>query len=106
MDDFNHLPPQDGTAAPVQKRRAPRYRVLKSGKIITSTLSGIECRLRDFSELGARLEVTGKTLLPKTFRLVITAENTIRDAELIWRHGELLGVHFLSQPKPSALRKV
>jgi c-di-GMP-binding flagellar brake protein YcgR len=103
MDQATTTPASTATE---QKRQAPRQRVLKAGKIILENLTGLDCQLRDISETGAKLLVGNGALLPKHFRLIVTADNTIRDVEVTWRKSDSVGVVFKSAPKPSALRKI
>jgi c-di-GMP-binding flagellar brake protein YcgR len=106
MDEFSQLPPQAPPAGSSQRRGQQRHRVLKSGKIILENLSSLSCQLRDLSDTGAKLIVANGMILPKTFRLFITADNSIRDVEVAWRKTDSVGVHFLGPPKSSALRKL
>ena len=75
------------------RRRARRRRVLKGGKIVWPNGAAFECRIRDISETGARLEVNSP--VPKIFQLVIPSEQFRNSCRVIWRRGTEIGVQFL-----------
>jgi hypothetical protein len=88
------------------KRGARRTRVLKVGKIVTlNNWSVVDCCVRDWSETGARLKCADQLAVPNEFRLVMPGDNTIRDARVVWRREELLGVMFISAAKTAPPRK-
>jgi hypothetical protein len=76
------------------KRDAARRKALKSGKIILSKSSVLDCWITDLSETGARLALDGLTILPPEFRLrfVTTGQEVV--AELVWHRGNKAGVRF------------
>lgn len=86
------------------KRSAPRLKVLKSGRVIFDDLSGIDCTLRDVSEAGAKLILPKPTILPDTFRLLFTADSSIRPVKIMWRKESSFGVHFTGEAKKSLLK--
>lgn len=90
----------------VENRVAPRLRVLKDGKIVTGNFqSVIDCCVRDISSTGARIKCLHAASVPDEFRLMMPGDNTIRDARVVWRRDELLGVIFASPPRPAPPRK-
>ncbi len=91
---------------PEQRRVAQRSRVLKSGKILTDDQRVIECTLRDVSATGAKVIVDVSANLPNNFRLVVVADNSIRDAHIAWKRPDMMGVNFTSEAKPCTLRKL
>jgi hypothetical protein len=78
------------------KRIAPRQRVLKSGKIIFSGGAfSIDCTIRNISETGARLQVPTSVAIPDKFTLLDThAGGTRREATVVWRKDNMMGVRF------------
>ena len=58
------------------KRAAPRHRVLKSGTIEFSG-GGIDCVVRNLSDIGAALEVASPMGIPQDFNLLISGDRTI-----------------------------
>ena len=90
-----------------EQRSFMRRRVLKDGKIIIIPPSGtIDVKIRDLSENGAKLEIQAATALPEKFALIIVADGTVTPTEVMWRKGDLVGVHFCGVTKKVALRKI
>lgn len=89
-----------------QQRIAKRQRVLKQGKIVfLNNLSVVDCMIRDLSESGAKLICDDQMAAPNEFRLVVLMDKTIRDAQVAWRRGNMLGVIFTGEAKPAPPRK-
>jgi hypothetical protein len=75
------------------KRGSPRQRVLKSGKIVFAGGSiSVDCTIRNLSEAGARLQVP--VAIPDRFTLVDAHARTRREASVVWRKGDQIGVRF------------
>jgi hypothetical protein len=88
------------------KRIAPRHRVLKDGKIVMlNNWSVVDCTIRDQSENGARLRCRDPAAVPNVFRLLIPHDHTIRDAEVVWRRDDQVGVRFTGPAKIPPPRK-
>lgn len=88
-------------------RAAPRSRVLKSAKIISMNyVSVLDCTVRDLSETGAKLICADPLSVANVFRFMLPAENTIRDARVVWRRNGMLGVEFTSEKTKASIRKV
>ena len=88
------------------KRNAQRLRVLKQGKILLSNnMTVIDCTVRDLSETGARILCSDPGAIPNEFRLVLTADRTMRDVKVMWRRPDQIGVHFTSEPRKAPLLK-
>jgi len=97
------MPDQGGDG---EQRIARRQRVLKQGKILLPNgMTVIDCTVRDMSATGARLIVGDSGAIPNVFRLVLTADRSMREVKVVWRRPEQLGVHFLSEPKKAPLLK-
>lgn len=75
-----------------ERRRAPRRRVLKGGKLsFNRGFGAMECVVRNISDDGARL-VFGETLaVPPRFTLTIGGDEP-REAEVRWRSQKEIGV--------------
>jgi hypothetical protein len=79
---------------PPSNRRADlRLSALKSARIVGKDGTVIECRLRNISEGGARLELPAPQLLPHTFELYV-GDLPPRLCNLRWAKGNLIGVQF------------
>ena len=85
----------DDPSHPSDQRRGREARrtALKSGRIVYPGGS-VECKLRNISDGGARLEIGGQQLLPHTFELHITGW-PVRQGSLRWAKDNLVGVQFL-----------
>ena len=77
------------------KRRQPRLRILKAGKIIFNHRSSvIDCTIRNLSAGGACLQVPSTMAVPTTFDLVIDAEKENRVCRVMWKTENRIGVSF------------
>ncbi len=87
-------------------RIAKRQKVLKSAKIIFNrNQSVVDCTVRDHSATGAKLLTPNAAIVPDEMRLLLTQDNTIRDARVVWRKSDMLGVHFVSDAIRAPARK-
>ena len=81
-----------------EKRGARRARVLKRAKVVyPNNRTVVDCTLRDLSEQGARILCGDPAVLPNEFQLVFTAERQARDARVVWRRPDQVGVMFISE---------
>jgi hypothetical protein len=77
------------------KRGSQRRRVLKSGKIVFGGGAfSVDCTIRDLSESGARLQVPTSVAIPDRFVHVDAHAAVRREAVVVWRKGDQLGVRF------------
>jgi hypothetical protein len=85
---------QDQT--PVEKRKLPRRRVLKAGRIVNRELGvTFPVSLRNMSEVGARIDVMVTTVaIPRTFKLELPLDGLHVECEVIWRNDIRYGVVF------------
>lgn len=77
------------------QRGEPRRRVLLTGKIILPGGGLIDCRVRDRSDHGARLNVENAVGLPYRFRLFLEATGETFDVRVEWRRLTEIGVRIL-----------
>jgi hypothetical protein len=78
-----------------ERRAAPRRLVLKGGRIVFNNgFSTLDCRVRNLSEGGARLQVASVVGVPDRFDLVVTDTNERQPCRIAWRNGNLIGVAF------------
>jgi hypothetical protein len=89
------------------KRKSRRSRVLREGRLVlnNSGTALIDCVIRDKTEGGAKLRILAPTALPKTLELLCITEGMLYPAEIIWRHGDDLGVAFVGPPRRAPPRK-
>ena len=79
-----------------ERRKEPRQRVLKAGKVICNDRSCVfDCRITDLTAGGARLKIENPWLVPNRFDFVDTASaKTKRPARVIWREVMEFGISF------------
>jgi hypothetical protein len=86
----------DNPSDPFSNRRGDNRRTaLKSGRIVFKDGS-LECRIRNISDGGARLEFGTPQLLPHTFELHV-AGMPARQCSLRWAKGNVIGVQFIAE---------
>jgi len=78
----------------IEKRAAPRHRVLKQGMLAFGGGGGIDCMVRNISSTGARLDVASPVGLPPTFTLVIQTDRFLRRCRPVWSNDNHIGVAF------------
>jgi len=78
----------------IEKRTAPRHRVLKHGTLAFGGGGGIDCTVRNISESGARLDVVNPIGLPLSFTLVIQTDHFMRRCHPVWSNDKQIGVAF------------
>jgi hypothetical protein len=77
----------------VEKRVAPRHRVLKAGTIEFGG-GAIDCTVHKVSNTGAALAVAIPFGIPEKFTLVIPGDGLNFACRVIWRKGRRIGVEF------------
>jgi PilZ domain len=79
------------------RRGRDRRSVLKAAQIVfNDRKSVLNCRIRNLSEGGARLELPTSQLLPHAFELHMTGM-PVRHCTLRWAKGRLAGVSFVGE---------
>jgi hypothetical protein len=78
----------------IEKRAAPRHRVLKHGTLAFGGGGGIDCMVRNISSSGARLDVANPIGLPESFTLVIQTDQFMRRCHPVWSSERRIGVAF------------
>ena len=77
----------------IEKRTAPRHRVLKRGTLAFGG-GGVDCSVRNHSDSGARVDIASPIGVPQNFLLVIEADQFIRRCRSVWNNDRQLGVAF------------
>ena len=96
---------QSSTAAPraSKPRVSPRNPVFWQARVVCHEQGlTIDCRLRNLSETGARLEIDGAIPLPATFDIVAPAKGKTWRARSVWRQGSETGVAFIRAGEAAA----
>jgi len=77
------------------KREVRRARRLWAWiKVQDRTLA--ECSVMDISSGGAKIATTTSSLIPDRFELAFAQGGETRGCEVIWRHGRICGIKFVS----------
>jgi hypothetical protein len=80
----------------MEKRRTPRHRTLKAGKIAFNDMkSVIDCVVRNLTSQGAALQVASLAGIPSQFILVVDAQR--RPCRVAWRQADRIGVEFIGE---------
>jgi len=91
------LAPKSAVAAVLapERRTLRRNRVLKGARIVFNAGLGIaDATVHDLNERGARLKLGETTSVPGQFKIVIGRLET-REAKVVWRKPEWLGIAFV-----------
>jgi hypothetical protein len=64
---------------------------------------GIDVRIHDMSERGAKLSISGDPKLPMLFELLVVEQNTIYPARICWKRQEFVGIEFVGRSYPGSL---
>lgn len=90
IDDPTLVP---ATGAGAERRVAPRYKTLKSIRIILpGGMSTIDCVVRNRSESGLLIRMNGPVVLPPEFEVMLDAIR--RPVRVVWKKGLDLGVSY------------
>ena len=76
-----------------ERRNQSRHRVLKAGTIEFGG-GAIDCTVRNFSNIGAALDVTSPIGIPARFTLIMQADGTHLSCTVVWRKEKRIGVKF------------
>lgn len=80
----------------VERRQFGRRQTYVHARIHPRGRPSLPCIMRDVSEGGALLQVAHPQWLPKRFRLIIEADGTETDCEVVHRTEDAVGVRFLA----------
>ena len=89
-----------------ETRHHLRRRVLKEGKIVIHPPSGtIDVTIRNMGMAGAKIEIPSTVQLPDKFDLINVSDGNVTLAEVMWRKGNFVGVHFRGETRNVGLRR-
>jgi hypothetical protein len=77
-----------------ESRRASRRKILQTGLIRSDDLS-MCCVIRNFSDVGAALDVGPQDILPNQFVLIVVSKKKTYSCNVVWRKGTRIGVSFV-----------
>ena len=78
-----------------ERRTFGRSRVLKGAKLFFGSSSMIDCVVRNFTNVGARIEIPNTVELPEAFGLTFDGGYSLRPCRIVWRRSNETGVEFL-----------
>ena len=85
------------------RRNSARNRSFIKGRIrFNNGQASFDCLVRDLSQTGARLAVTGSAPIPDVFELFLPSRDTRFKAQVRWRHADEIGVAFLNVEGPAS----
>jgi hypothetical protein len=86
----------------MDKRREPRARTLKKGRIVFNNGgSAIDCVVRNLSSGGSLLVLPSVLGVPETFELHIDSDGSCHVARTMWKGHGKIGVAFVKAPSPT-----
>ena len=78
-----------------ERRKYPRQRTYKGGRINPDRGPGVDCIIRNMSDVGVCIDI-GSGLVPQdSFHLVIKPEFLTRHCRVVWRRQQKIGVQFV-----------
>jgi hypothetical protein len=78
-----------------ERRRIARQKSFLQGRIFfNNRRTSLDCLIRDFSDLGARLKFSGAVATPEYVELHIPNKDETYRARVQWRTGDEIGVSF------------
>jgi hypothetical protein len=78
-----------------ERRRTARQKSFLQGRIFfNNRRNSVDCLIRDFSDLGARLKFSGTVATPELVELHVPNKNETYRARVQWRSGDEIGVSF------------
>lgn len=82
----------------IERRQTPRNRIYQGASVVfNGRQSVLDCTVRNWSETGALVRMSDWIALPKTFELDIASRGESVRVRQCWRHGDDVGVAFMSE---------
>jgi hypothetical protein len=79
----------------IEKRSVARTAASKGALLFFSAQRGVfACEVRDLTNAGAQIRLSGLNVLPPNFELSFDNFRTVRKCRLIWRRHDLIGIAF------------
>jgi hypothetical protein len=83
-----------------EQRKSTRRTTTDAGRVVYDSGEILPCRIRDISDLGARIELPDGRRLPPQFRLEI-GPSPSRPVKLVWHTMRNAGVKFVDWGAPA-----
>jgi hypothetical protein len=82
----------------IERRKSARSRTYFGGTIaFNRRKSTMDCQVRNFSPIGARIAFTNAAAVPDQFDLTVARKERSFKARMVWRNVNEAGVAFLSE---------
>ena len=79
----------------IERRSVARAAASKGALLFFSAQRGVfGCEVRDVTDAGAQIRLSGLNVLPPNFELSFDNFRTVRKCPLIWRRGDFIGIAF------------
>jgi hypothetical protein len=78
-----------------ERRKCTRSRVLKVAKLVIGGSATVECVVRNLTNDGARIELSGSADLPENLDMTFDGGHSFRPCRLAWRSATASGLQFL-----------
>lgn len=101
-----HSSDQEKSVTQEAHRAEHRMRTLKQAKAILSDSTTMDCRIKDLTQEGARLDFGTPCVLPEKFRLLFVAEGVMVPVHVQWHRGNQAGVHFTGPQEIAPAREI
>jgi hypothetical protein len=105
--------PEDATVLNTTKERraALRHKSFIQGRIyFNHRRSSMDCIIREFTDIGARLEFSDVAALPDIFEVYVPSKDRYFQARAVWHRGNTIGVSWMpevsSDPAPESFHTV
>lgn len=86
----------------IERRQNPRGRTYFVGRIVfNDRWSTTDCRVRNCSARGARLQFDGLAISPEDVDLMVAGKGESRAARIVWRDKNEAGIEFTASPLES-----
>ena len=83
----------------IERRKHPRYRVQKNGKLVTADLAVFaNVQFFELSVGGARLLTQSVITLPSRFGILFDGDPILYPSRLRWQNDLIVGVEFVGEP--------
>jgi PilZ domain-containing protein len=90
----------------LERRESRRFRVLKGATIIVGTATVIDCVVRNLTNSGARILLSGAVNLPEIVDITLDGGHTFRPCRLVWRSTDAMGVEFIKPKRTTYSRPI
>jgi hypothetical protein len=91
-----------------ERRAALRHKSFIQGRIyFNHRRSSMDCVIREFTDIGARLEFSDVAALPDAFEVFVPSKDQYFQAQAVWHKGSTIGVSWMPEgsihPAPESL---